>query len=585
MLWTVRRKLMALAAFWGAMLIVVSGLGLMAVNEGRVSADRLSERQVATLHTLGDVRWYVALIRTAAILSTTSTGPAIQEQIALGDERRVKLLEVMAKLKDVPREPAQTVQVERLETALQEYLAVRTQVTALVRSGRQTDAFQMARTQASDKFKVIVSLADAMGAEARQEAAITRERIATTAQRTQTGLIALISVVLLLTAWITWRLTAAIDRQVQALRSAMRLVAEGDLCTSVEVTSRDELGGLAENFNWLVGELRGILQAVAGNADALKETAQQLSQAAGDAAMASRAVAGTVEQLANGSNTQADAVQKGAAETHRMSDAASDAVTGVDQVDVAASGAASAADQGRAHLEVAVQQVSELHQSVQGSAEAVSRLHDLSGQIGTIIAMIRGIANQTNLLALNAAIEAARAGDQGRGFAVVAEEVRKLAADSAGNAEQITRMITDTQNETRQALTMITRGMEEADRAMAQISDASQFFSQIHHAVGDTHHGVRGISVSIQQLSVSLQTVSASMESVAAVAEENAAASEQVSASVQEQSALVEQVSNSSDNLADLSADMHRLATRFRVSTQPMGSSTLAKPRQALAAG
>jgi hypothetical protein len=81
MQWTVRRKLVALTAFWGVMLLVVSGLGLMAIARGQIAAERLSQQQVMTMNHLGNVRWYVALVRTAAILSTASTGAKLQQQL------------------------------------------------------------------------------------------------------------------------------------------------------------------------------------------------------------------------------------------------------------------------------------------------------------------------------------------------------------------------------------------------------------------------------------------------------------------------------------------------------------------------
>ncbi|VVC83436.1 methyl-accepting chemotaxis protein [Sideroxydans sp. CL21] len=146
---------------------------------------------------------------------------------------------------------------------------------------------------------------------------------------------------------------------------------------------------------------------------------------------------------------------------------------------------------------VAVERISsnlqKMSEKTAETAVSVDHLNERTSQIGSIVKLIKEIAEQTNLLALNAAIEAARAGEQGRGFAVVADEVRKLAERTSTATSEIGKLVSAIQKETADVKALVEVSPQQAEQfhkdgqqAAASMGELMQVTVQMKNAISTT---------------------------------------------------------------------------------------------------
>ncbi|MGC9386232.1 MAG: methyl-accepting chemotaxis protein [Hydrogenovibrio sp.] len=126
-----------------------------------------------------------------------------------------------------------------------------------------------------------------------------------------------------------------------------------------------------------------------------------------------------------------------------------------------------------------ISEVAGLTDEVTHASSVIKKLEEDSSNIGTVLVLIRDIAEQTNLLALNAAIEAARAGEHGRGFAVVADEVRILAGKTQQATTEIQAIIEELQQRARNAVEVMGSGQERVETTQLQAGKVNDFLHQI----------------------------------------------------------------------------------------------------------
>tara|TARA_R110001583_G_scaffold42804_3_gene136012 strand:+ start:478 stop:1797 length:1320 start_codon:yes stop_codon:yes gene_type:complete len=157
---------------------------------------------------------------------------------------------------------------------------------------------------------------------------------------------------------------------------------------------------------------------------------------------------------------------------------------------------------------------------VESMAHDLGLLKEEGDRIGSVLDVIRGIADQTNLLALNAAIEAARAGEQGRGFAVVADEVRALASRTQEATVEIQSMVLGLQDKTANAVCAVTRGQTLSQDSLSQSAEVVSALKQLSKAFEEVDNLTSQIAQGTQEQQNSTASINDNMMAVLSLSRE-----------------------------------------------------------------
>jgi methyl-accepting chemotaxis protein len=265
--------------------------------------------------------------------------------------------------------------------------------------------------------------------------------------------------------------------------------------------------------------------------------------------------------LAKVTHQMNDAAQQQQRETDMIATAVEEMSAAINEVSHNASAAAESAsqvDQSAAEatkVSLKTQQaMRHLALQVDEAAQTILSLNEQSTNIGSVLDVIRGIAEQTNLLALNAAIEAARAGEQGRGFAVVADEVRTLAQRTQQSTQEIDRMIESLQKGSASAVQAIESSRNNAEACVGNTDESLQLMEQVSAAIRD-----------INQMNAMIATAASQQTSVIGEVTHNVSNILNASTQAARDSSAAAQ---SGASLTRLSDQLSGLTKRFHVSQE-----------------
>jgi methyl-accepting chemotaxis protein len=333
-----------------------------------------------------------------------------------------------------------------------------------------------------------------------------------------------------------WLLTRLVVQPVTQVSESLRSIAAGggDLTQRLKADGGDEVAELSHNFNRVMEQISIIIKSVIKVTQGVHSNINVMS--------------GATDSTVTSAGQQLKEIEQVAAALQELSHSATEVARHAGDTAERTRETAKLAEHGSQVVVSSRDTVQRLTGQIRATAEKINTLKHSSENIGSVMEVIRSIAEQTNLLALNAAIEAARAGEQGRGFAVVADEVRSLAQKTQSSTEEIASIIVHLQ-----------RAADEAHLSM------NTSITSVQETIDTTTK----VEESLAKIRTNIDTINDMNHHIASASDEQSSVATQVSRNISAIHLLSERVSENAQIIANNGTQLERESSQLK---QEMGS-------------
>ncbi len=329
------------------------------------------------------------------------------------------------------------------------------------------------------------------------------------------------------------------------------------------VVRKDEVGDIARAIQRLIESMRDIITNITTSSQALQGFSEEFAASFDHIAESINNVNIAVDEIANGSSSQA-------AETMSASQKVTQMGTALDETTANVETLGSSSVKMREYNKTAAKNLDELSAISETTKSSVllvqnqtNQTNDSAQEIREATELITDIANQTNLLSLNASIEAARAGENGRGFAVVADEIRNLSEQSRESAERIVEIVNTLIANSNTSVTTMNEVAENIRTQNNKIEETGEMFRSLNKEIAEVTEAIEKIRKQTEALDVQKKEVLDIVDGLAAIAEQNAAGTEETSASMAEFHEIIDSCHEATSELTKLAQDLADHTERF----------------------
>lgn len=356
-----------------------------------------------------------------------------------------------------------------------------------------------------------------------------------------------------------------IAKPIESIKETIEKIGEGDLNAEYQVTSKDEIGRLAEVSKETTKGFRELVRKTKVISESLSNLSENIKEGGTTVALSSEEIAASVTSVSQEGIKQAESLEGAVTLLESFSKDLDNVENELKLLAEVGNHIKNDTNVGAETINKLAATIDEMFNSFLIARNKVENLDNTISQINSIADVINGVANQTNLLALNASIEAARAGDAGKGFSVVAEEIRKLAEEVLKSSKSITQLINEVMKETTEVSNtteLVTKIVEESKN---DIVDVTTSFKGVIEKVNDIPREINKVRVVLQGTMEGRDEILDTVENIASKSQEISALSEEVTASTEEQAAITNELAITSKKLINIASVLEKSVANFNV--------------------